>query len=278
MTISQVDSHKHLIRTKVWSQLRKVALPDSRFHHDYSSFIADFEGSSAATDLLVSLPAYKNANLLFIAPDDCIQELRYRALKDGKTILVTTYGIRRGFWILDPKEIHESRWEMASMLDGMERMGRHITLAEIRELSKGIGLMVTGTGAINHEGLRFGKGHGFFDLEWAMLYTIGKVNEKTQTIAVVHQCQVLDDELRGEVWDTGCDFVVTNERVIEVEHASKPSCGILWDILEEGMLAGIEPLQELRSMQSLHRMIVKPPLRKEEFRKSHASSWRWLLD
>lgn len=249
MTISQVDSHKHLIRTKVWSQLRKVALPDSRFHHDYSSFIADFEGSSAATDLLVSLPAYKNANLLFIAPDDCIQELRYRALKDGKTILVTTYGIRRGFWILDPKEIHESRWEMASMLDGMERMGRHITLAEIRELSKGIGLMVTGTGAINHEGLRFGKGHGFFDLEWAMLYTIGKVNEKTQTIAVVHQCQVLDDELRGEVWDTGCDFVVTNERVIEVEHASKPSCGILWDILEEGMLAGIEPLQELRSMQ-----------------------------
>lgn len=249
MTISQVDSHKHLIRTKVWSQLRKVAFPDSRFHHDYSSFIADFEGSSAATDLLVSLPAYKDADLLFIAPDNCIQELRYRALKDGKTVLVTTYGIRRGFWILDPKQIHESKWEMASLLDGMERIGRQITLAEIRELSMSIGLMVTGTGAINHEGLRFGKGHGFFDLEWAMLYTIGKVNQKTQTIAVVHQCQVLNEELRGEVWDTGCDFVVTNERVIEVEHASKPSCGILWDKLEEGMLQDIEPLGELRSMQ-----------------------------
>ncbi|CZR57864.1 uncharacterized protein PAC_07753 [Phialocephala subalpina] len=249
MTISQAESHKHLIRTKVWSQLRKVALPDSRFHHDYSSFIADFEGSSAATDLLVSLPAYKNADLLFIAPDNCIQALRYRALKDGKTVLVTTYGIRRGFWILDPNEIHESKWEMASMLDGMERIGRHIALAEITKLPMDIGLMVTGTGAINYKGLRFGKGHGFFDLEWAILYTIGKVNKKTKTIAVVHECQVLDEELRGEVWDTGCDFVVTNKKIIEVEDASKPNCGILWDKLEEGMLEDIEPLRELRSMK-----------------------------
>lgn len=245
----QVDSHKHLIRTKVWSQLRNVALPDSRFHHDYSSFIADFDGSSAAIDLLVSLPAYQDADLLFIAPDNCIQELRYRALKDGKTVLVTTYGIRRGFWILDPQQIHESRWGMASMLDGMERIGRHITLAEIRELTSDIGLMVTGTGAINPEGLRLGKGHGFFDLEWAMLYTIGKVDEKTQTIAIVHECQVLDEDLRGEVWDTGCDLVVTNKKVIKVKSASKPNCGILWEKLEAGMVDDIEPLRELRSMQ-----------------------------
>lgn len=248
MTTSlQPDSHKSLIRNKVWSQLRQVARPDSRFHHDYSSFIADFEGSSAATDLLISLPSYKNADLVFIAPDNCIQELRYRSLQDGKKVLVTTYGIRRGFWILDPKEIPESRWEMASTLDGMERLGRHLTLAEISGLPMDIGLMVTGTGAINHDGLRFGKGHGFFDLEWAMLYTIGKVDEKTQTIAVVHECQLLDEELRGEVWDTGCDFVVTNERVIEVQDACKPNCGILWDKLEEGMLRDIEPMRELDS-------------------------------
>jgi 5-formyltetrahydrofolate cyclo-ligase len=47
------------------------------------------------------------------------------------------------------------------------------------------------------------------------------VDARTQTVAVVHECQVLDEELRGEEWDTGCDFVVTNERVI-VEGASKP--------------------------------------------------------
>jgi 5-formyltetrahydrofolate cyclo-ligase len=110
--------------------------------------------------------------------------------------------------------------------------------------------MVTGTGAINHKGLRFGKGHGFFDLEWAMLYSIGMVDASTQTVAVVHECQVLDEELRGEEWDTGCDFVVTNERVIAVDEASKPSCGILWDKLAEGMIDDIEPLSELKNMGS----------------------------
>jgi 5-formyltetrahydrofolate cyclo-ligase len=248
MSSDNFESHKSIIRNKVWSQLRHVALPDSRFHHDYSSFIADFAGSSAATDLLTSLPVYKNAEILFIAPDNCIQELRYRALKDGKTVLVTTYGIQRGFWLLDPRVVSEEKWEIASMLDGMERVGQHVTLAEIRRLKK-IDFMVTGTGAINHQGLRFGKGHGFFDLEWAMLYTVGVVDGTTQTIAVVHECQVLDEQLIGEEWDTGCDFIVTNERVIEVEGASKPSGGILWDKLQVEMLDDIEPLRELQTME-----------------------------
>lgn len=164
-------------------------------------------------------------------------------------MVVTTYGIRRGFWVLDPRVIPRERWEVASLLDGMERLGGRVTLAEIARGIGRIDLMVTGTGAINLRGLRFGKGHGFFDLEWAMLWEIGVVGERTQTVAVVHECQVLDEELRGEEWDTGCDFVVTNERVIEVEGASKPSCGILWDRLEEGMLEDIEPLRELRGMK-----------------------------
>jgi 5-formyltetrahydrofolate cyclo-ligase len=226
-----------------------VALPDSRFHHDYSSFIADFAGSSRATELLTSLPAYQNAEILFIAPDNCIQELRYCALRDGKTILVTTYGIRRGFWLLDPRVIGQEKLEIASMLDGMEKVGRHVSLADIKNLLKRVDLMVTGTGAINLKGLRFGKGHGFFDLEWAMLYTIGVASRTTQTVAVVHECQVLDEELQGEEWDTGCDFVVTDARIIVANGASKPSCGILWDKLEKDMLEHIEPLRELKGMQ-----------------------------
>jgi 5-formyltetrahydrofolate cyclo-ligase len=248
-SINSEEPHKSIIRNKVWSQLRQVALPDSRFHHDYSSFIADFAGSSNATDLVTSLPTYKNAKILFIAPDNCIQELRYRALKDGRTVLVTTYGIRRGFWLLDPQVISEEKLEIASMLDGMEKVGRHVTLQEVKSLLRRIDLMVTGTGAINHQGLRFGKGHGFFDLEWAMLYAIGVIDETTQTVAVVHECQVLDEELIGEEWDTGCDFVVTNKRTINVKGASKPSCGILWDKLQKEMLEDIEPLRELKDMK-----------------------------
>ncbi len=134
------------------------------------------------------------------------------------------------------------------MLDGMEKVGTHTTLAEITQMGK-IDLMVTGTGAINYQGLRFGKGHGYFDLEWAMLYSIGAVNTSTQTAAIVHDCQVSDEELKGELWDTGCDFVVTNTQTISVDNACKPACGILWDKLERGMLADIEPLTELQNMQ-----------------------------
>ena len=248
------SNEKSLIREKVWSQLRKVALPDSRFHHDYSSFIADFQGSKDAITLLTSLAHYQNASIIFIAPDNCLQALRLRALEDGKKVLVTTYGIRRGFFLLDPVSIDRTKYEICSLLDGMELYGRHISLSDLDtllyQLEMKIPLMVTGTGAISsRNGLRFGKGHGFFDLEWGMLYFLSLVNEDTKTVAVVHECQVLDEELVGEEWDTGCDFVVTEKRVIEVKGARKPSCGILWEKLEVDMLENIEPLRELRGLR-----------------------------
>ena len=247
-------SHKTFIREKVWTELRKVAIPDSRFHHDYSSFIADFHGSQHATDLLTSLPCYKKALTIFVAPDNCLQKLRLQALGDGKKVLVTSYGIRRGFWLLDPGVIEDGKWEVASLLDGMEIYGRHISLAEIKiqYRTTKLTLMVTGTGAISsRNGLRFGKGHGFFDLEWGMLYAIGVVTEETKTVAVIHECQLLDEELEGEEWDTGCDFLITNERALEAERPRKPECGILWDKLEKGMEEEIEPLRELKMMLRL---------------------------
>jgi 5-formyltetrahydrofolate cyclo-ligase len=206
---------------------------------------------------LTSLPIYKTAITLFIAPDNCLQTLRFRALQDGKTLLVTTYGIRRGFYLLDPALITPCKYEIASLLDGMEIYGTPISLAEIKKLYEiaKIGLMVTGTGAISSiNGLRFGKGHGFFDLEWGMLFAIGVVTKETKTVAVVHECQVLEVELVGEVWDTGCDFLVTDERVIKVEGARKPVGGILWEKLEKGMEEDVQPLGELRRLLELERL------------------------
>lgn len=104
------ESHKPIIRSRIWLQLRKVALPDSRLRYDYFSFVADFAGSLNATDLLTFLPTYRNAEILFIAPDNCLQEMRYRALKDDKTVLVTACGIRRG--VLAARSSGDQRKEM----------------------------------------------------------------------------------------------------------------------------------------------------------------------
>ncbi|RFU29527.1 hypothetical protein B7463_g6818, partial [Scytalidium lignicola] len=236
------------VRKRVWESLYKVALPDSRHHYDFSSFIADFEGSDKAIERLTQLPTYINSKVVFITPDNCLESLRLQGLKDGKIILVTTYAILRGFWVLDPQYIAPSNYGYAAMLDGMERFGQPITLSGIVSRGWYIPFMVTGTGAINLRGVRFGKGHGFFDLEWAMLYSLGVVDQNTITVGVVHDCQVLEEELHREEFDTVCDMVVTPTKAIEVEGTVKPTCGILWKLLQPGMLAEIPPLQELKSM------------------------------
>lgn len=238
--------HKAAVRSRVWTKLRKVAKPDSRFHFDFSSFIPDFEGSQAANDTLLADPRFRRCTCVFITPDNCLEYLREKTLEAGIKVLVTTYGIRRGFWLLDPAEIDPALYKYAATLDGMEHVGRPVSLGHIVDLDLRVGLMVTGTGAINEKGIRFGKGHGFFDLEWAMLFTIGVVGPDTTTVAVVHDCQVLEEELIPEQFDTVCDLIITPTRLIKADIVSKPTCGIIWERLESGMLENIPPLQDLR--------------------------------
>ncbi|KAK7542447.1 5-formyltetrahydrofolate cyclo-ligase [Phyllosticta citribraziliensis] len=247
---SDIAAHKSDIRARIWQQLRAVAYPDSRFDFDFSSFIADFAGSDGATARLAALPAYRDASVVFIAPDNCLEQLRRDALRDGKTVLVTTYGIRRGFWLLDPRTMPAAGLsvEYAATLDGMERAGRAVALSSVARLR--VDLLVTGTGAINTAGVRFGKGHGYFDLEWALLYSVGAVDAATPAVALVHDCQVVPDDvtLVPDEFDTVVDFVVTPSTVVEVEDPQKPVVGILWERLREGMVEGIPPLRELRAL------------------------------
>ena len=41
--------------------------------------------------------------------------------------------------------------------------------------------------AVSLDGVRFGKGHGFFDLEWGMFTELGIVDDSTPVAAVVHE-------------------------------------------------------------------------------------------
>ncbi len=240
--------HKASVRERVWSELRKVALPDSRFHFDFAEFITDFHGSEQATERLTAHLYYQNSNFVFITPDNCLEQLRYQTLRDGKLMLITSYSIKRGFFLIDPKRISPEQYLYASTLDGMERVGTPISLAEIRALPK-LEYLITGTGAINESGIRFGKGHGFFDVEWGMLYKIGQIDSSTPAAALVHDCQVLQETLRPEIFDTGVDVIFTPTRTMEIGDAQKPTCGILWDQLDPQMLETIPPLQELRSLE-----------------------------
>ena len=241
------------VRQEIWGALRGVAKPDSRFHFDFNEYIPDFEGSEAAIARLSALPVYQKAATIFITPDNGLERLRAQALRDGKVALVTTYGIRRGTVELRPEYVPPGREDYAAMLDGMEQVGRPISLAELRQRYT-FDLLVTGASAVSTSGVRFGKGHGFFDLEWAMFYQIGAAQAGTPVAAVVHDCQVLEESLTPNPYDTLCDYIITPTRVIHVAGVHKPTHGVLWDRLEPGMLESIPPLRELRDMQAQARL------------------------
>ena len=231
-------------KDKVWKALRNVALPDSRFHYDFGEFITDFEGSELATNRILEMDVYKNAQVVFVTPDNCLEKLRSQLIRDNKILLMTTYGIRRGFVELLPGDVSSGFEDFAVLLDAIEKIGRHISLEEIQERYK-IDLLVTGGSAVTRNGSRAGKGHGFFDIEWATLYSIGVVEISTPIIDLVHDCQIVDDEFEINPYDTICDFVVTPTQVISIHHPQKPQGGIYWSKLASGMMDQISTLKEL---------------------------------
>ena len=79
---------KETIRQRVWSDLRKVARPDSRFHWNFAEFIADYEGSEIGSQLIQALPAWQASNLMFITPDNNLEVQRRVALEDGKRFVM----------------------------------------------------------------------------------------------------------------------------------------------------------------------------------------------
>jgi 5-formyltetrahydrofolate cyclo-ligase len=261
MTSTASIDRKDALRLQAWSDLRRhnVALPDSRFGFDFSSFIPDFRGSSSAVDKLVACPAYRSARVLFITPDNSLQELRYRALKDGKRLLVATYGLRRGFMFLDPTRIGAENLQLASLLDGMERFdtGRSVSVSQLYDEVKQIDICITGAGAVSVDGVRIGKGHGFFDIEWAILYDRKLVDQNTPVATIVHNCQVVYEDLYipdmavDMLWDVRCDLVFTPDADFRVATIPKPKGGVLWDKLDPAQLELIPALQELKGIQMM---------------------------
>jgi 5-formyltetrahydrofolate cyclo-ligase len=235
------------LRERIWSALREVARPDARFHWDFTSFIPDFEGSHHCVDSIRGLDAYRRAPLLFITPDNSLEGLRVAAMQDGKPFLMTTHGIVRGFLLLEPQRVPAEDRRYAATLDGIERYAHAVTLAQIQS-GPPIDLLVTGASAMTVAGVRFGKGHGYFDLEWAMLSEIGALTPTSEIVAVGHDCQVTDASVLASPFGSLVDWIVTPSRLIRISHAERPRGRIYWDALAPELRASIPVLAELREL------------------------------
>jgi 5-formyltetrahydrofolate cyclo-ligase len=240
--ITAAEANVH--RERIWAELAKLGKPDSRFHWDFSSFICDFEGSEECAESVRSLDAYTGGGMLFITPDNSTEALRRKAILDGRPFLMTTYGIGRGFLRLDPAVVPAGEARYAATLDGMDRFAVPVTLASLRDSAR-IALLVTGGSAVSRNGVRFGKGHGYFDLEWAMLSEIGLVDEQSEIVDVVHDCQVVEETLVGDDHDVPVDWIVTPTRTLRVDEPGRTPGRVRWDLLQDSPLRDIPPIREL---------------------------------
>lgn len=243
-------SKSNIIRQQIWTKLRDVAKPDTRFDMNFAEVIPDFVGSEVATDRIMEMQECKDAEFLFITPDNCLVDLRRRLIEAEKPFFMSTYGIYRGFLLIEPGMVPKGAELYAAWLDGMEHFGRPISLEDIAKRSK-IDFLVTGASAVSVDGVRFGKGHGFFDLEWGMFTDLGLVGEDTSVVATVHDCQVVNEKLHPSDTDILVDHIATPGKLHTVERRAKRPHGVIWDLLEPAQIRQTPPLQELRAIQGL---------------------------
>ena len=243
-------SETKLVRQRIWSLLKDVAKPDTRFHLNFSEVIPDFAGSDAASEQIKAQEAYRACRFPFVTPDNCLVEIRRDLIARGIPFVMSTYGIYRGFLLIEPGTVPQGAELYAAWLDGMEHFGRPISLHEITARGR-FDLMLTGASAVSIDGVRFGKGHGFFDLEWGMFTDLGMVDEATPVYAVVHDVQVVEDRLVPSETDILVDLIATPTRTIAVERQSRRPRGVKWELLDQKQIAATPPLKELQRLRGL---------------------------
>jgi 5-formyltetrahydrofolate cyclo-ligase len=233
------------VRWTVWDRLHEVAVADSRFDRDLSRFVPDFDGREECDRELWALSAYSAASTVFFAPDNSLEIARRQALAEGKRIIVPTFGMRRGFVLLDGSAIEQGQHAFAATLDGMERVGLRLDLAALRAIGS-VDLVVTGAVAVTRRGLHFGGGDGYFDLEWALLRHCGLVTSRTLVAVIAHDCQVLDADIRPGRHDAVADIVITPTTVLHCAPSLPKPEGIIWEEIRTMWNDDISYVRELR--------------------------------
>ncbi len=242
-----VDNAKNKLREEISQKLlnNNLLIPDTIFHLDLAEFIPNFIGYKKATDHLCDLKAWKEAERVFITPDRSTELLRQRAIEQGKEIVMTTYGIRRGAVLLTPAMVPAGQEEYAATLDGVEKFGKPLkTVADVQSAGK-VDFMITGALFVSGaHGGRGGKGCGWFDSEWIMWQKMGLSNEKTPVAVIIHEAQIAAEPFPLQPWDVKANYIVTPTGVVEIAVTEQPT-QILWDLMDPQWRKNIPLMQEL---------------------------------
>ncbi|XP_065704041.1 methenyltetrahydrofolate synthase domain-containing protein isoform X2 [Patagioenas fasciata] len=231
------------VRQKVWDHLEASGLAD--FPRPVHRRIPNFKGSSHAATRLLGLQEFKAANTVKINPDAPQKNARFLTLEARKTLLVPTPRLRTGLFnkIIPPPGATKEILRICATSQGIKEYSVPVGL----DGKARVDLVVVGSVAVSEKGWRIGKGEGYADMEYAMMVSMGAVQEDTPVVTIVHDCQVLDiaEELLDD-HDVTVDYILTPTRTIKTDCKRPKPQGILWHKVSYEMLEKIPILKSLR--------------------------------
>jgi 5-formyltetrahydrofolate cyclo-ligase len=221
-----VSKDKQAVRERAWEALTDAGVagfPGAKGR------IPNFTGAGLAAERLAQRDEWAAAATVKSNPDMPQLPVRTRALEGGKLVYlaVPRLAAEQPFLVLDPDRLEVPARQAAS-IKGADLHGQPLGIADLDHVD----LIVCGTVAVNRQGVRIGKGGGYSDLEYALGWEAGVIDEHTVVATTVHPLQVLDEELPETDHDFRVDLVVTPDEVIETG-ADRTAGRIHWDDLDD---------------------------------------------
>lgn len=248
----EISKLKRFQRNQIWQ-----LMTDRKLLKDYppSCFnkIPNFKGSGTAAEKLSNLREFRNAKCIKVNPSLAQMHVRFLTLKHGKTLLVPSPSLTEALmYKIDPKSL-KAFWQLkrASSKAGAKEFGTEIGLNVDSSVVGKIDLYVVASTVCCANGVRLGKGLGYAEIEWAVLFSLGMVDRETVVATTVHDCQVLtESKLPLSLMcrhDLSVDIIVTPSRIINVrKKLNKPDIGVCWDLITSEQLEAIPVLKELK--------------------------------
>jgi 5-formyltetrahydrofolate cyclo-ligase len=226
-------------RIAIWKALveHKVA----RFPFPLKGRIPNFDGADRAAARLLEDAVLRSAKCVKVNPDSPQRYVRKGLLDRGTVVITPTPRLQGGFYRLDPERIpKEHYWDAASMKRG-GKWGERLQLNQLPRIDA----IVMGCVAVTRDGHRLGKGHGYADLEYAILRELG--HPAVPIATTVHPLQILE-EFPTETHDVPVSIVATANELIEVPKPLSAPSGIDWSKLTPEALTEMPVLAELKSL------------------------------
>ncbi|NWW92735.1 MTHSD protein, partial [Rhynochetos jubatus] len=231
------------VRQKVWDYLEAHGLAE--FPRPVHRRIPNFKGSHQACCSIKELDVFSGAREIKVDPDKPLEGVRLAALQARKTLLVPTPRLRTGLFnkIVPPSGATKEILRICATSRGIKEYSVPVGL----DGKARVDLVVVGSVAVSEKGWRIGKGEGYADMEYAMMVSMGAVQETTPVITIVHDCQVVDiaEELLDD-HDLTVDYILTPTRTIKTNCKRPKPQGIIWRKVSYEMLEKIPILKSLR--------------------------------